>query len=130
MATFSKGIQCVCDTFGISKLYEEQLQCLEAAVEKRNVYASLPTGYGKSMIFYALPIVADEVFGLEFGTSKVIVISPLKSLIDDQVKFLKSHGLKTFALNEEQDEEDIGFAEQGKAVYIFTSPEKVLSSAH
>ena len=87
MATFSKGIQRVCDTFGISKLYEEQLQCLEAAVEKRNVYASLPTGYGKSMIFYVLPIVADEVCGLEFGTSEVIVISPLKSLIDDQVKF-------------------------------------------
>ena len=130
MATFSKGIQRVCNTFGISKLYEEQLQCLEAAVKKRNVYASLPAGYGKCMIFYALPIVADEVFGLEFGTSKVIVISPLKYLIDDQVKFLKSHGLKAFALNEEQDEGDIGFAEQGKAVYIFTAPEKVLSLAH
>ena len=27
---------------------------LKAIFEKRSVYASLPTGYGKSMIFYAL----------------------------------------------------------------------------
>ena len=70
MATFSKGIQRVCDRFGISKLYEAQLQCLEAAVEKRNVYASLPTGYGKSMIFYALPMVADEFSDLSFELVK------------------------------------------------------------
>ena len=34
---------------------------------EKNVYGSLPTGYGKSMIFYALPIVADAVYGQEPG---------------------------------------------------------------
>ena len=45
--------------------------CLEALLNRKDVYASLPTRYGKSLIFYAVPIVADELFILQpHGSSK------------------------------------------------------------
>ena len=51
----------------------------------KNVYARLPTGYEKSLIFYAIPIIGDVMFDRPHGTSKVIIISPLKTLMEDQV---------------------------------------------
>ena len=59
---FSRALESVCDIFKIPSLYNEQEKCLEALFKGRDVYASLPTGYGKSLIFYAAPIVADELF--------------------------------------------------------------------
>ena len=57
--SFHPAIKSVCDIFKISSLYPEQGKCLEAIFEGKDVYASLPTGYGKSLIFFAAPIVAD-----------------------------------------------------------------------
>ena len=49
------------------------------------------------MIYYALPIVYDHAMNVahtETGetTSKVVIISPLQSLKEDQVRYLKSVG--------------------------------------
>ena len=59
---FRRALESVCDIFKIPSLYSEQEKCLEALFKGKDVYASLPTGYGKSLIFYAAPIVADELF--------------------------------------------------------------------
>ena len=59
---FRRALESVCDIFKIPSLYIEQEKCLEALFKGKDVYASLPTGYGKSLIFYAAPIVADELF--------------------------------------------------------------------
>lgn len=45
--------QRVCEIFKIPCLYPEQIEAIEAILDKKSVYASLPTGYGKSMIYYA-----------------------------------------------------------------------------
>ncbi len=42
----------VCEIFKIPCLYPEQINAIEAILNKKSVYASLPTGYGKSMIYY------------------------------------------------------------------------------
>ena len=93
----------------------------------KNVYASLPKGYGKSVIFYAAPIVADQVFERTRGSSKIVIISPLKTLMEDQVSYLKSLGLSAIALHDEQSEEILKKVEKGTFTYLFASPEKKLS---
>lgn len=80
-----------------------------------------------SYLFYAAPIIADEVFERTRGTSKIIIISPLKTLMEDQVAYLKSLGLSAIALHEEQSEEVLKEVEKGKFTYFFASPEKMLS---
>ena len=59
---FHRASERVCDTFKIPSLYNEQKEYLEALFTGKDVYASLPTGYGKSLIFFAVPIIADELF--------------------------------------------------------------------
>ena len=59
---FYRALKRVWDVFKIPSLYSEQEKCLEAVFKGKDVYVSLPTGYGKSLIFYAAPIVADELF--------------------------------------------------------------------
>ena len=44
---------------GITALKEEQLTALEGVLEGKDVFALLPTGYGKSLIFQIAPLVAE-----------------------------------------------------------------------
>ena len=105
VTSFRCAIEHVCDVFKIPSLFPEQEKCLEALFEGKDVYASLPTGYGKSLIFYAVPIVADELFSRPRGSSKIIVflrnqlsLNPLfKKLADAQAsswKLIFLHYLK------------------------------------
>ena len=82
----------------ISLLYPEQETSLKALLEGKNVYASLPTGYGKSLICFAAPDLFDEILERPCGSSKILVISPLKTLMEDQVAYLKSLALSAIAL--------------------------------
>ena len=79
------------------------------------------------LIFYAAPIVADELFSRSHGRSKIIVISPLRTLMEDQVAHLRSLGLSAIALHYEQSEERLKEVENGAFTYLFVSPEKMLS---
>ena len=129
MAGFLRALDHVCETFSIPSLHSEQEDCLKAIFAGKNVYASLPTGYGKSMIFYAIPVVADSVFNRPRGSSKVVIISPLKTLMEDQVQYLKSRGLPAVALHDDQTEEILKEVESGHFSYIFASPERMLNSS-
>ena len=52
----------VCDIFGFEKLNKHQEEAIQQIVEmKRDVYVNLPTGYGKSVVFQALPTVFASV---------------------------------------------------------------------
>ena len=115
---FRHALQRVCD---------KQEKCLEALFKGKDVYASLPTGYGKSFIFYAAPIVADELFSRPHESSKIIIISPLRTLMEDQVAYLRSLGLLAIALHDELSEERLKEVEKGAFAYLFASPEKMLS---
>lgn len=129
MADFHRACMRVYEVFKLSSLYIEQIEAIQAIVEEKSVYASLPTGYGKSMIYFALPIVYDVLHNREQPTSKVIIISPLQSLMEDQVRYLHSVGLTAVALHDEQSEDTLKNVEQGKYAYLFASPEKMLNSS-
>ena len=51
----------------------------------KNIF-SAHTGYGKSLIFQVIPITSDVLNDEVVGSSTVLVISPLKSLMKDQVR--------------------------------------------
>ena len=71
-----------------SVLKPEQLQAVCHMYEGRDVFLWLPTGFGKSIYYEVLPFVFD--LKLESENSIVIVVSPLVSLIVDQVASLRS----------------------------------------
>ena len=70
---------------------------IQAVFQGKSVFISLPTGYGKSMCYQALPFVMDYQKGLVgcSETSAVLVVSPLTALMVDQVKSLRSRGVHT-----------------------------------
>ena len=48
---------------GYDKLRAKQIEAMTAFVQGNDVFVSLPTGYGKSIIYAALPYVFDKLRG-------------------------------------------------------------------
>ena len=70
---------------GYSALKPEQLKVVEAFVKGRDVFAVLPTGYGKSLCFACLPAVVDKLLGRGGEDSSiVVVVTPLTAIMKDQ----------------------------------------------
>ncbi|WP_440895758.1 RecQ family ATP-dependent DNA helicase [Amphibacillus sp. Q70] len=77
--------------FGYDSFRLGQRDIIEDVLQKKHVFATLPTGSGKSLC-YQLPAFMIK------GT--VIIVTPLLSLMTDQVKQLKKRGFKkVVALN-------------------------------
>ena len=51
----------VARSLGVFPLKPEQLKAVMAFLEGRDVFVSLPTGYGKSLIYAILPAVFDKL---------------------------------------------------------------------
>jgi bloom syndrome protein len=58
MALISRTISEVSRSLGIT-LKEKQLEAIMAFMSGRDVFVSLPTGYGKSLIYGLLPLIYD-----------------------------------------------------------------------
>ncbi|HHU20277.1 MAG TPA: ATP-dependent DNA helicase RecQ [Bacilli bacterium] len=71
--------------FGYPTFRPGQKEIIEDILNGKHVFATLPTGSGKS-ICYQLPSMMID--------GKVIVVTPLLSLMEDQVKQLKKRGFK------------------------------------
>lgn len=78
------------EVFGFSSLRPFQKNVFQAMIDEKDVFVISPTGSGKSLCFQ-LPAVLKE--GI------CIVLSPLRSLIFDQVEALKKKGIKAELLN-------------------------------
>ena len=107
---------CVCVTvhhssLDMSKFTEGSWQRAFTAVKEQfELESLLPEqenalrGYGKSLIFQCLPIAADALLDKPQGSSHVVVISPLRSLMEDQeVLFLNNNGVPAIAITDEED---------------------------
>ena len=70
----------------------EQLLCIKHIYERNDVFLWLPTGFGKSLCYEVLPFVFDDKLGR--SNSVVIVVSPLISLMLDQVRSLRSRSVR------------------------------------
>ena len=118
---------CLLFKLNIEQLYPEQQKSIRAFMEKGDVFVNLPTGYGKSLIFQCLPIVADVLNSKSRGSSLMVVISPLKSLMKDQVNFLGTIGIPAIAIEGDDDPEIIQQIKNGYYIIVYCSPECMLS---
>ena len=75
-----KGVECV----------SKRSHIVQFVQKKTYVFVNLPTGYGKSLIYQALPFVYDSI--LEAAGHIVVVVSPLVNLMKDQVDKLANLG--------------------------------------
>ncbi|WP_281164975.1 RecQ family ATP-dependent DNA helicase [Liquorilactobacillus sicerae] len=108
------------DLFGYSKFKPGQRETLKALLAKQMTLAILPTGTGKSLCY--------QMYGW-LVHRPVLIISPLISLMQDQVKELKFLGEKrVIALNSQLERSDREFALEHLANYrfVFVSPEMAM----
>ena len=69
---------------GYASLKEKQKVVITKFVHGNDVFAALPTGYGKSLCYGCLPPVFDNLRSTH--GSIVVVVSPLSALMKDQVE--------------------------------------------
>ncbi|CAB3998626.1 mediator of RNA polymerase II transcription subunit 34-like [Paramuricea clavata] len=130
-----KCVDSLLPSFGIKYLKEKQFEALYSFISGREVYVSLPTGSGKSVIFHLIPLVHEWMFEQNRGISKrfkqdaiIVIICPLLALMQDQVKILTNCGLKAAYIGGDQSESTLKDIELGLYTYIFLSPESALSN--
>ncbi|KIM58722.1 hypothetical protein SCLCIDRAFT_1061956 [Scleroderma citrinum Foug A] len=114
--------------FKLAHFRKNQLECITATLDGRDVFYLAPTGGGKSLC-YQLPALCKT--GKTQGTT--FVISPLLSLIEDQVSTLRKKGINAFRLINTADADEAYDAmprlRKGESLpLVYTTPEKLLSS--
>ena len=102
-----KAFKAVIEKFEIDNLPPEQENALRKFLGGQNIFVNLPTGYGKSLIFQCLPITVDALFEKARDSSGLVVISPLRSLMEDQIRHVNNMGVPAIANTGEEDVEII-----------------------
>jgi len=108
--------------FGFSDFRPGQKEIVQALLANKNLLSVMPTGAGKS-ICYQLPAMLSDY--------KTIIVSPLVSLMDDQVASLKSNKLPAEKIHSNCTFEENGAAwrsfSQGEAKILYVSPERLMT---
>ena len=125
---WKSGIDKIIKVFQIPSLYQEQEEALTQFFSKRDVFINLPTSYGKSLIFQAAPVMADILNRRSAGSSIVVVISPLKALMEDQVRHLSTLGLSAACVSDVHDDRLVQDIVNGQYTHVYGSPECFLKS--
>ena len=120
---------------GSLRLKSKQESAIRAIYAGNDVFVWLPTGYGKSICYQVLPFLFDAKLGKidspPTEQSVVIIVSPLVSLMVDQVTSLQSQkvGAAILSGNEGVDKKLLASESDvmaGKFRFLFTSPEAVV----
>lgn len=110
------------DVFGYQNYRDGQEEVITAVLNNQDSLVIMPTGGGKSLC-YQIPALVKE--GL------TIVISPLISLMKDQVDQLKANGVAAGCLNSSMTREELTAVftkmNNGKLKLLYVSPERALS---
>ena len=118
----SKAQEVLKKHFGFDQFRPLQAEIIEQVLDKKDALVLMPTGGGKSVCFQ-IPALLME------GTC--IVVSPLISLMKDQVDALKSNGIRAEFLNSTQNfteqQEILEACFRGDIRLLYVSPEKLLT---
>lgn len=109
-------------TFGHDDFRAGQEEVVAAILEGRDVFAVTPTGSGKSLL-YQLPAA--------MGLAPVVVVSPLISLMRDQLRALAATGVAAAALHSGQDDfanaAALSGVASGRVKLLYVAPERLAS---
>ncbi|XP_019166938.1 PREDICTED: uncharacterized protein LOC109162707 [Ipomoea nil] len=102
--------------FGYSTYRPYQKEIIEKILEGKDCLVVMATGSGKSLCYQAPPLITKKT---------AIVISPLISLMQDQVMALKERGIKAEFLSSAQTNRSVqSNAESGLYDILYMTPEK------
>lgn len=115
----NRPLEILKSRFGYDGFRLEQESIIQNILEKKDTFALMPTGGGKSLC-YQIPALIFE--GL------TIVISPLISLMKDQVDALKLNGIEAAYLNsslsEREQSEIMAKVKQNQLKLLYLAPER------
>jgi ATP-dependent DNA helicase RecQ len=121
MATITTPESILRNVFGYDQFKTLQREVIENVLKKRDTLAIMPTGGGKSLC-YQIPALIFS--GL------TVVVSPLISLMKDQVEQLQAFGVPALFLNSslgfEEYQQNINLVRSGKVKLLYLAPETLL----
>lgn len=106
--------------FGYADFRGQQTKIINSIISGKDTFVIMPTGGGKSLCY--------QIPGLYFpGTT--VVISPLISLMQDQVQALQQRGIQATFLNSslQQSELEMRLSNLSKYKFIYLAPERLTS---
>ncbi|HDL1274932.1 TPA: DNA helicase RecQ [Mannheimia haemolytica] len=116
------AISVLNNIFGYQKFRDGQEEVINAVLENRDCLVIMTTGGGKSLCYQVPALCLDGI---------TLVISPLISLMKDQVDQLITNGIEAAYLNSTQTLEKQQLVEQkalsGQLKLLYLSPEKVMT---
>ena len=110
--------------WGFDSFRQQQLAAMLAVMNDQDSLAVFPTGAGKSLCFQAPAVCRDGM---------AVVVSPLISLMKDQVDALQACGIRAAFLNSSlshSEEADIALqARSGELKLLYMAPERLLTES-
>ncbi len=108
--------------FGYDSFREGQEQLIDSILEGRDALGIMPTGSGKSLCFQIPALMMEGI---------TLVISPLISLMKDQVTTLNQAGIHAAYLNSSltasQYYKALAYAREGRYPIIYVAPERLVT---
>lgn len=112
--------QVLKDNFGFKTFRSGQKEVISRVINGENVLAVMPTGGGKSLCYQIPALVKPGV---------TLVVSPLISLMKDQVDALRQNGIAAAAINSTIPQEEVNpilrQAYEGQVKLIYVTPERL-----
>ena len=106
----------------------EQRLVIEKVVHGRDVFAQLPTGFWKSLTFQILPPLCKCLKSMRHNFPSnplVVIVSQLLSIMEDQVKLLRSRGFSAAYIGESNSTDRNIIDGQEKFSFVYGSPESL-----
>lgn len=113
--------QVLKDTFGYDNFRLQQEQAITQILDRKDALVIMPTGGGKSIVYQIPALLFDGL---------TVVISPLISLMKDQVEQLREYGIDAVYLNSSLSHDVYDFnvrkVKSGKVKLLYVAPETLM----
>ncbi|MDD9973351.1 MAG: ATP-dependent DNA helicase, partial [Candidatus Poribacteria bacterium] len=116
-------LEALSNHFGYTSFRNGQREIIEAILDGENVFAVFPTGHGKSLCYQLPALMLDGI---------TVVITPLISLMKDQVDALRHQGIDTVSfINSTQTwdeyQNELARLRRNEIKLLYISPERLRS---